>query len=229
MVFACFFNMPVARLKKSGLSALRKTHALKKDGLADHVLVIAGSAGGISALGSLLEDLPSHLEAAIVIAQHVSRYHPSHLAEILARQTFMPVRQAADDDVLRHGCIFVAPPDHHLLIEMGGVLRLSTSPRIHFTRPSAEPLFCSAAAIYGKHAIGVVLTGSDSDASLGVQVIKNAGGKIIVQNEATAVDFSMPRAAIATGKVDMVLPLCQIAGAIVETLAMAKKKLKNHE
>lgn len=167
--------------------------------------------------------LPANLPAAIVVAQHIPRSHPSRLAEILARKTPMLVKQAANGDVLCHSRIFVAPPDQHLLIESGGLLHLSTSPRIHFTRPSAEPLFCSAAAVYGKNVVGVVLTGADSDASLGVQIIKNAGGKIVVQNQATSVDFSMPQAAIQTGKVDLVLPLNEISEAIVNAVVELTK------
>jgi two-component system chemotaxis response regulator CheB len=183
---------------------------------AQNVVVIAASVGGIEALRIVIGNLPSNLNAAVVIAQHISRSHPSQLAEILARKTPMPVKQAADGDCLCHSCVFVAPPNQHVLIEPDGILRLSSSPPIHFTRPSAEPLFCSAAAAYRKHVVAVVLTGSDSDASLCVQIIGKVGGKIIVQDEATSVDFSMPRAAINSTNVDRVIPLDQIAGAIAE-------------
>jgi two-component system, chemotaxis family, protein-glutamate methylesterase/glutaminase len=190
-------------------------------GPAQNIVVIAGSVGGVEALSVLTGNLPANLKAAVVVAQHVSRNRPSQLAEILSRRTPMPVKQVADGDRLCHSCIFVAPSNEHVLIELEGILRLSSSPRIHFTRPSAEPLFCSAAAVYGKKVIGVVLTGSDADASLCVQVIGNVGGKVIVQDETTSADFSMPRSAIQTGKVNFVLPLTKIGSAIVELVVVS--------
>jgi two-component system chemotaxis response regulator CheB len=182
---------------------------------ARNVVAIASSVGGIEALMVIIEFLPSNLNAAVVSAQHICRSKPSHLAPILARRTPMQVKQAADGDCLCHACIFVAPPNQHLLVQAGGRLQLSTSPPIHFSRRSAEPLFCSVAALYGRNCLGVVLIGGDSDGSLGVQVIKNAGGKIIVQDKATSVDFSMPESAIKTGAVDLMLPLNEIPAAIV--------------
>ena len=190
---------------------------------ARNVVVIAASVGGIQALSTVIESLPANLPAALAIAQHLSRSQPSHLADILTRRTPLPVKQAAHGDRLCHGCVFVAPPNRHLLVRSGGVLQLSDSPPIHFSRPSAEPLFSSVAALYGRNALGVVLTGSDSDASLGVQTIKNAGGNVIVQDATTSVDFSMPQSAISTGAVDQVVPLEKITAAIVAYVQLMPK------
>src|SRR5439155_14832901 len=115
-----------------------------KSEAATKVVVIASSAGGIEALCTLAENLPANLPATIVVAQHISRSHKSHLAEILARHTPMKVKLAADRDLLCHGCVFIAPPNLHVMIEPTRTIRLLQAPPIHFTRPSAEPLFCSA-------------------------------------------------------------------------------------
>lgn len=186
---------------------------------AQSIVVIAASVGGVDALQTLMDGLPANLEAAVGIVQHVSPLHPSHLANVFSRLTPMHVKEADDGDVLCDGCVFIAHPNQHLFIQPGGVLKLSLSPPIHYTRPSAEPLFSSAAAVFGNRVVGVVLTGSDSDGSIGVQLIKNMGGHVIVQDEATSADFSMPRSAIKTGQVDRVLPLPEIAPVIVKFIS----------
>jgi two-component system chemotaxis response regulator CheB len=111
--------------------------------------------------------------------------------------------------------VFLAPPARHLLITPNGSFYLSQTPALHFLRPSADLLFESLAASYGKRAIAVILSGLGSDGSIAVKSVKAAGGTVIAQNRATAAYFSMPEAAIATGCVDHVLPLQQIAPTLV--------------
>jgi len=117
--------------------------------------------------------------------------------------------------VLCHSKVFVAPPNHHLFVTEGGFLKLSSSSaqKVHYARPSAEPLFASAANVYKKNAIAVVLTGGDGDGSFGVQIIKEHGGKVIAQDRPTSQDFSMPETSIKTGDVDFILPLSWSAPA----------------
>jgi two-component system chemotaxis response regulator CheB len=120
--------------------------------------------------------------------------------------------------VLNRGSVFVAPPNHHLSVVEDGRLELSssTAEKVHFARPSAEPLFASVAEIYKRRAIAVVLTGGDGDGSFGVQIIKERGGTVIAQDRPTSQDFSMPETSIKTGDVDFILPLTAIAPKLIE-------------
>ncbi len=148
---------------------------------------------------------------------HVAPDHKSLLTEILKCRTQLQVTEAHTGDVLGPSQVFVAPPNHHLFVVKGGCLKLSSShaEKIHFARPSAEPLFASVAEIYGKNAIAVVLTGGDGDGSFGVQTIKENGGMVIAQDRPTSENFSMPETSIKTGDVDYILPLDQIAPMLI--------------
>jgi len=179
---------------------------------------MAASVGGLKALSVILGGLPKDFPAAIAIVMHLSPDYKSVLAEILSKRTDLVVKQAQTGDVLCQACAFIAPPNHHLSVAANRRLKLSTSDavKIHYARPSAEPLFASVAAIFKKNAIAVVLTGGDGDGSFGVQIIKDEGGLVIAQNERTSEDFSMPRTSIATGDVDFILPLDEIAPKLIE-------------
>ena len=179
---------------------------------------MAASVGGLKALSAILGNLPKNFPAAIAVVMHLAPDHKSILAELLSRRTQMEVKQAQTGDKLRHSCVFVAPPNHHLSVENDGHLLLSSSDakKVHYARPSAEPLFASVAAVYRSHAIAVVLTGGDGDGSFGVQIIKKQGGKVIAQDRPTSENFSMPLTSIETGDVDFVLPLNKIAAKLRE-------------
>jgi two-component system, chemotaxis family, protein-glutamate methylesterase/glutaminase len=109
------------------------------------LVVVAASAGGLSALTALLRGLSSSFPAAVVIVQHLDPHHPSLMAEILRRRTGLDVHEARDGDALQPCTVFTAPPGHHLLIKADGTLSLSETERVHFVRPSADLLFESAA------------------------------------------------------------------------------------
>jgi len=162
----------------------------------------------------VLEGLPADFPAAIAVLQHVDPRHRSLMAEILAKRTPMPVKEAARGDRVRPGQVYVAPPNHHLLINADGTVELTQTELVHFVRPSADLLFESVAAAYGERAIAVVLSGSGSDGSMGVKAIKKTGGTIIVQDARNAEFAGMPEAALASGLVDFVLPLDEIAPAL---------------
>ena len=182
------------------------------------VIAMAASVGGLNALSVILSALPADFKAAITIVMHVSPDHKSLLAEILKSRTLLQVKQAEVGDVLCDAGVFVAPPNHHLTVTKGGILPLSSSSaeKVHYARPSAEPLFASVAQLYKKNAIAVVLTGGDGDGSTGVQIIKDEGGMVIAQDRSTSQDFSMPETAIGTGDVDFILPLDKIAAKLIE-------------
>jgi len=194
------------------------TTSVSSENLSFPVIAMAASVGGLEALSVILGGLPADFPAAIAIVMHVSPDHKSLLAEILKCRTSLRVKQAHTGDVLCRSCVFVAPPNHHLFVAPGGLLRLSSTSaeKVHHARPSAEPLFASVAKVYKRSAIAVVLTGGDGDGSTGVQIIKDKGGTVIAQDRPTSKDFSMPQTSIMTGDVDFILPLDQIAPKLME-------------
>ncbi len=139
----------------------------------------------------------------------------SALAAVLAARTELPVRDAVDGDRLRPGVVLVAPPDRHLVVGPGDTLRLTQSAPVRGVRPSADVLFGSLAAACGPRIVAVVLTGFGSDGADGVVTVKQAGGTVLAQDEETSEIYGMPLAAVATGAVDRVLPLGEIAAALV--------------
>ena len=179
------------------------------------VIAMAASAGGLGALSHILAALPADLPAAVVVVQHLDPRHRSLMADILSRRTPLQVKQAAEGDRLCAGTVYIAPPNRHLLVNPDGTLSLSQSELVHFVRPSADLLFESVAASYKHRAIAVVLTGTGSDGAMGLQGIKKMGGTVIAQDERTSEFFGMPNAAIQSGHVDFVLPLDEIAAALV--------------
>ncbi len=179
------------------------------------VVALTASADGLNALSCVLSALPANFPAAIVVVQHLSPRHPSLMAQILNRRTPLVVKEAKEGSQLSPGKVFIAPPDHHLMVNPDGSLSLSQTEKVHFVRPAAEILFESVAQSYKERVIAVVLTGGDGDGSRGgVQAIKKMGGKVIAQDEATSKVWGMPAAAIATGCVDWILPLDKIGGVI---------------
>lgn len=183
------------------------------------IVALASSAGGLTALSEVLACLPSDFPAAIVVVQHLDPRHRSLIAEILSRRTTLRVKEAEEGNHLNSATVFIAPPNRHLLVNSDGTVSLTQSELVHFVRPSADLLFESVAAAYKERAIAVVLTGSGSDGSMGVQAVKKMGGTVIVQDEKTSEFFGMPGAAIQTGNVDFILPLAEISPALV-TLVM---------
>ncbi len=184
-------------------------------GAAFDVVGIAASAGGLRALRALLSQLPASFPAAIVIVQHLDPRHRSLMAEILSRVTPLQVKQAEEGDRLAPGVAYIAAPNRHLLVKPDGTLGLAELELVHFVRPSADLLFESLAGSYRERSVAVVLSGSGSDGAMGVQAVKKVGGTVIAQDEESAEFSGMPNAAIGTGSVDVVLPLEEVAAALV--------------
>src|SRR5215216_1470714 len=156
-----------------------------------HLVVIGCSAGGIEALRELASALPADFPAPIAIVTHMSPESPGLLHEIISRSGPLPAIHPLNSERLRPGQIYVAPPDFHLLIEPGRV-RLSKGPKENRFRPAIDPLFRSAAQVYGPAAIGVILTGNLDDGAAGLWAIKKLGGMAIVQDPSDAMFPSMP-------------------------------------
>jgi two-component system, chemotaxis family, protein-glutamate methylesterase/glutaminase len=159
------------------------------------IVVVGASAGGVEALGTLIAGLPAELPAALFVCLHVSPGGTSVLPHILSRKTAMPVAAARDGEPIQRGRVYVAPPDHHMLIEDGHV-SLTHGPRENGLRPAIDPLFRSAARAYGRRVVGVVLSGSLDDGTAGLKVITDSGGAGLVQDPADALYPSMPRHAL---------------------------------
>ena len=178
------------------------------------IVVLAASAGGLTALGKVLAQLPAEFALPIAIVQHIDPNRDSLLAEILGRRTALSVKQAAARDVLLPGTVYVAPPGAHLIVAAGGSLQLAQTELVHFSRLSADRLFESAARAFGP-AIAVILTGTGTDGAAGAAAVRAGGGVVIAQDEATSAFFGMPHAAIEAGAVDYVVPLDEIAPTVI--------------
>jgi two-component system, chemotaxis family, protein-glutamate methylesterase/glutaminase len=180
-----------------------------------HAVGLVASAGGVAALSRVLCALPGDFPAPLLVVQHLAPHHRSWLAEILDYRIALTVTQVRGGERLSGGQVFVAPPDHHLVVRRGGILGLSSSARIQYSRPSADVLLISLARVCKERAIAVVLTGKGRDGAEGVLAIKRNGGMVIVQDEVTSQFFDMPEAAMLTGVADRVLPLEAIAPELV--------------
>lgn len=178
-------------------------------------VVIGCSAGGLSALQTVLNALPESFKAALIIVAHTAPNGENLLPGLLAKTCRLPVHEAREREAILPGHVYVAPPNYHLLIEPGRKFALSVDERICFVRPSIDVLFQTAAEAYGEHLMGVVLTGANEDGALGLKAVKDFGGLALVQDPADAYAVVMPQAAIAKTAVDNVLPLHILALEIV--------------
>jgi two-component system chemotaxis response regulator CheB len=177
--------------------------------------VIAASAGGVEALQTVVRAFPPGFPGAVVIVQHRRPDVEFMLERVLQRVCDLPVRRAEDAATIEPGTVYIAPPDRHLLVHADRTFGYQNGHRRRYVLSSASTAFESAAKVFGPHLIAVVLTGAGVNGTDGVQNVKAEGGTVIVQDPATARFRDMPRAAIATGVVDRILPLEQIAPAVV--------------
>lgn len=180
-----------------------------------NIIVIGCSVGGVEALQMLASGFPKNFRASIFVVMHVAPQATSVLPGILNRAGALPASHPRDGEGFRAGHIYVAPPDHHLLIEPGRI-RTIRGPKENRHRPAVDPLFRSAARYYGRRAIGVVLTGALDDGTAGLLSIKRRGGIAVVQDPDEALSGDMPRSAIENVAVDYVVPLDQIPNLLIE-------------
>ena len=180
----------------------------------DHDIVVVGaSAGGVEALVGLAASLPADLPAAVFVVLHVPPASSSALPNILSRSGPLPAGHVRDGEPIEQGRIYVAPPDHHVLIRTGHV-HLARGPRENGHRPAVDPLFRSAAREYATRVIGVILSGALDDGTAGLVGIKARGGLAVVQDPADALYPGMPGSAIEHVEVDHVLPAAAIGGLL---------------
>ena len=188
---------------------------LDENGAARHDIVVVGaSAGGVEALAEFAARLPAGLPAAVFVVLHMPAYGHSVLPAILTRRGPLPARHPDDGETIQPGRIYVAPPDHHLLIKANRIL-LTRGPAENNHRPAVDTLFRAAARSYGPRVVGIVLTGTLDDGTAGLQAIKMRGGTALVQDPEEAMFAGMPRSAIENVEVDEVQPIAALAETVV--------------
>jgi two-component system chemotaxis response regulator CheB len=194
------------------------------------VIVIGGSAGSFEPLKVIISSLPASFPGSILVVTHMMADFPSLLEEHLGGNSHLPVTQAADHEPIRRGHIYVARPDYHLTIE-AGEMRVLRGPRENRHRPAIDPLFRTAARVYGPRVIGVILSGSLEDGSMGLFAVKQRGGIAIVQDPNEAASPEMPRRALRYATPHYVLKARDIAPNLMnlvqvdqDEIVMPKKK-----
>src|SRR5262245_32474882 len=170
------------------------------------VVTLGASAGGVAALGRVLADLPPDLGAAVLVVLHTAPGTESRLPTVLGRSSTLPTHHATDGEQLEPNRVYVAPPDHHLLVADGHA-RVVRGPHENRHRPAIDPLLRSAALAYRDRVVAVVLTGALDDGAAGCVAVTSMGGTVLVQDPAEALFPSMPRSAIAADHPQAVLPV----------------------
>jgi len=182
------------------------------------LVVIGASTGGPPALQTILSMLPPDIPSAIAISQHMPPGFTKTFADRLGKLSQFEVKEAVNGDIVRPGVVLISPGGFNLtFLKKGSSVSTRLVPGMETDRyvPSINRMFASASELFGERTVGVVLTGMGNDGKEGIMHIKNAGGKTIAESEDTSVIFGMPKEAISTGMVDMVLPLQGIADGIV--------------
>lgn len=168
-------------------------------------IVIGVSAGGLDVLMYIFKNLKDNYPLTIIVVQHLYSNSNSELAEIISLNTGMKVKEINGNEELQSGTIYTAPPDYHILAERDKTVSLYYDEKVNYSRPSIDVLFESAAYVWGKELVGIILTGSSEDGAKGIQTIKKYGGFTIAENPETAEYPFMPASAIKTGCVDKIL------------------------
>ena len=202
-----------APLKRAIVPALRAPRTLARV----EILAIGTSTGGPNALSEILPAIPRDFPVPIVIVQHMPPLFTRMLAERLNKQTAIRVHEGEAGKTLEPGHAWIAPGDHHMFVERQGAavkLAINQAPQENSCRPAVDVLFRSVAGVFGPNALAVVLTGMGSDGVLGSQVVRESGGHVYVQDEATSVVWGMPGQTLSAGWADNVFPLQSMATEI---------------
>ncbi len=189
------------------------------------IVAIGTSTGGPNALGEVLPHIPRDLPVPIVVVQHMPPIFTRLLADRLASQSVIPVTEGVAGVTLTPGRAWIAPGNFHMTVAHAGVSRrldLNQNPPEHSCRPAVDPLFRSVAAVYRANVLAVVMTGMGSDGVIGAQHIREAGGEVIIQDEASSVVWGMPGLVYAAGQADAVYPLDQLASEITRRVLQSR-------
>lgn len=188
-------------------------------------VVVGASAGGMQALKVLLCGLPVDFGMAVAVVQHVEASSGGFLSEFLNDSCAFTVREAEEKEAFVKGTAYIAPANYHLLIEPDGSLSLSADDKVNYSRPAIDPLFESAADVFGDRLVGIVMTGASSDGAQGLKRIKDSGGRTVVQNPRTAESPFMPQAAVRAASPDHILDLEDIAPFLVKLAALKRREI----
>ncbi len=192
---------------------------------AEKVVVIGTSTGGPRALFEVVPRLPAGLPAGVLLVQHMPPGFTRSLASRLNDVSHLPVREAAEGDLVQTGQVLLAPGDFHLTVRRGGRVALEKSPPVHGVRPSVDITMEAAASVFGAATVGVVLTGMGVDGTSGSLAIRRAGGLVMAEDEATCVVYGMPRSVFEAGAASRVVRLEAMAAAIVEAVSGTTKEV----
>lgn len=182
-------------------------------------VVIGTSWGGVEALSTILKDLPQSFPVPIIVIQHQHPNSSDILSSILRNRTEMRVKEADEKEFIAAGTVYIAPANYHLFIELDHSISLSNDAPINYSRPSIDLTFESAADVFGRALIGVILTGANEDGANGMRLLKKLGGITVVQEPATAKMDTMPRAAMNATEIDHVVSLENIAPLLSELVS----------
>ncbi|PQJ08954.1 chemotaxis protein CheB [Flavipsychrobacter stenotrophus] len=192
------------------------------------IVVIGTSAGGLKALISLISQLPSDFPAPLLIVQHISSDATGDvLMDALNKNGKLCSRHAVQGDIVQAGNIYLAPSDHHLMIEKGGTLLVTKGAQENRYRPAIDPLFRSAAVAFGNRVTGILLTGYLDDGTAGLIAVQRCGGICIVQDPKDADYPDMPANALNQLKVNYCLPIAQMGGVLLNLMQRKLKTQKN--
>jgi two-component system, chemotaxis family, protein-glutamate methylesterase/glutaminase len=181
-------------------------------------IVIGTSAGGLFALSKLLEKLPAGYHVPVLIVQHRAKDQKELLEELLQSKCEIKIKQADEKEELQAGCVYIAPPNYHLLVERDETLSLSSDNLVRYSRPSIDVLFQSAAPVFKDKLVAIILTGASNDGSAGIETVSKYGGLTIAQSPDEANFPFMPRAAIQTKKITHIFTLAEIQNFLLKNV-----------
>lgn len=184
-------------------------------------IVIGTSYGGIEALKLILPQFRKDFPLPVMVVLHIGDHDNESFVNYLNSVCLLNVKEAESNEPILAGTIYFAPPNYHLLVEDDLTFTLSADEKLNFSRPSIDVLFEAAAWVYTKYLIGVILTGANSDGANGLKIIKEYGGKTMIQNPCSAISPAMPRAALKLAKPEIRLKLEDIPAKLIE-LAYSK-------
>lgn len=179
-------------------------------------VVVGASAGGVEALLTIFKDLPADFGLPIIVVLHIPDERRSQLAEVFDRRLSIAVKEAGDKEPIIPGTLYFAAPGYHLSVEDDYSFSFSQEARVHYSRPSIDYLFESAADAYQQRLAAILLTGANQDGAQGLETIKQRGGLTIVQDPEEALVATMPQAALDRIQPDYILPLCGIGRLLCE-------------